>query len=74
MDVGQTFPIENRKDRGQQAAIAALKKKPNPTQFLSVIDSLHASKLQFSARNLSIADHAEEQTNEEKQAFAAYDT
>lgn len=46
-------------------------KKPNPTQ-MSVIDSLDAAKLHFSARNLFIADRVEERTNEEK--VFAYDT
>ena len=58
--VGRNFPLENVK----------AETKPNPTQ-LSVIDSLAAAKIHFSARYLFIANRVEERTNEEQ--VYAYD-
>jgi hypothetical protein len=65
--VGRNFPLDNIK-KGQQTKA---EKKPNPVH-LSVIDSLDAAKIHFSARNLFIADRVEERKNEEK--VFAYDT
>jgi hypothetical protein len=65
--VGRNTPLRNIK-KGQQTKA---EKKPNPTQ-LSVIDSLDAAKIHFSARNLFIADRVEERNNEEK--VFAYNT
>jgi hypothetical protein len=67
LGVGRNFPLENIK-KGQQTKA---EKKPNPVH-LSVIDSLDATKIHFSARNLFIAHRVEERNNEEK--VFAYDT
>ena len=66
--VNRHYPLRLLK-KGQQQAKE--EKKPSPTR-LSVIDSLEAAKIHFSAKNLFIAHRVEERTNEEK--VFAYDT
>ena len=69
--VGKNFPLENLKKDAVALACSTKSESTNPTR-MSVIDSLAAAKVKFSARNLFIANHICELTDKEE--VFAYDS